>query len=140
MRVREKWTIGATLILAVIAVDATVAAIQYAATHERAVDWTWDLRAPNGNSGFAMILNSNAWEWVSGKPGSEWAETLLTDRTDHRLTALIEHGIQGKPTGCPAHWLLAQVKALPNGSVFVSGYCATEAELEKARGNAFAEL
>jgi hypothetical protein len=71
---------------------------------------------------------------VSGRPSAAWAETILSDRTAPRLTALIEHGMHWESTGCPAHWLLAQIRALPDGSVFLSGYCASNSELEKARG------
>lgn len=104
---------------------------------DQRIKWTWGLRAPNGHLGFALHFNERAWEWLSGGPASALTHTLLTDRTDTRLTAVIERGLREASDGCPGHWLLSQVLALPDGSVFVSGYCATEGELEKARGASY---
>lgn len=101
---------------------------------EQRIEWTWSLRAPNGLPGFALHFNERAWEWLSGGPASALTHTLVTDRTDTRLTAVIERGLREASDGCPGRWLLAQVHVLPDKSVFVSGYCATEAELRKARG------
>ena len=105
---------------------------------EQQISWTWGLRAPNGQPGFALVFNAPAWLWLSGGPPSALARTFVTDRTDTRLTAVIEHGLRKASNGCPGRWLLAQVCVLPDNNVFVSGYCATEGELERARGNSYA--
>jgi hypothetical protein len=105
---------------------------------EQQIEWTWGLRAPNGQPGFAPHFDERAWAWLSGGPPSALTYTILTDRTDTRLTAIIEHGLRKASGACPGRWLLAQVHVLPDQSVFVSGYCATEAELEQARGNSYA--
>jgi hypothetical protein len=133
MRTKGKLAIGAALILAVMAGAFTSHWLT-----EQQFEWAWGLRAPNGHPGFALHFNEHAWAWVSGGPPSALARTILTDRTDTRLTSVIEHGLAAVPNGCPGRWLLAQVHVLPDQSVFVSGYCATEAELEKARGNSYA--
>jgi hypothetical protein len=135
MRTKAKLAIGAALIL-------TITAGAYTAhlMTEKEITWTWGLRAPNGRPGFVLAFNAPAWTWISGGPASALAKTILTDRTDLRLTGVIEHGIAAAPNGCPGRWLLAQVHALPDGSVFISGFCATQPELERARGNAFAML
>jgi hypothetical protein len=128
MRTQGFLAIGAALIL-------TVAAGAYTGQRltEQQIEWTWGVRAPNFHPGFALHFNERTWEWLSGRPPSALANTILSDRTDTRLTAVIEYGLRKASNRCPGHWLLARIHVLPDQSVFVSGYCATKAELEKAR-------
>jgi hypothetical protein len=102
---------------------------------EQHIDWVWPLRAPNGQSGFAMHFNAPAWVWLTGRPASAIADSMISNRTNTRLTGVIENGMGRTPGACPSHWLLADIHVLPDGSVFVSGYCATQAELERAGRN-----
>jgi hypothetical protein len=133
MRTKGKLAIGAALILAVMGGAYTGHRLS-----ERQIEWTWGLRTPNGPPGFALHFNERAWAWLSGGPPSALANTIFTARTDTWLTAIIEHGLREAPDGCPGCWLLAQVRALSDQGVFVSGYCAAEDELEKARGSTYA--
>ncbi len=109
------------------------AASYYAAMRftEQEVTWTWPLRAPDGQQGFAMILNSRAWRWVSGGPAADWEKTLVSDRTNVRLSGIIAHGFEKVSDGCPTQWQLSEVHPLPNGGVFISAICINAAKTKR---------
>jgi hypothetical protein len=128
---RRLLVIGSLVVVAMAA--ASYWSAQWITAEE--IAFTSGLRAPNGRPGFAFILNSWAWWAVSGGSAAHWQTLLPTDHADLHLTAIINHGLATSAHNCPDRWLLAQVHPLPNGSIFISGYCASEAELGRAGGN-----
>jgi len=123
------------LLIAIAAIAAYIAAPLLI---QQEVTWTW-LRAPNGQPGFALLLNGPAWTWTTGRAGNSLEDGMRSGRFDERLEALVVHGMQNDARGCPHHWLLADVRQLRDGSVFLSGYCATTDELMRARGHVWAK-
>lgn len=97
---------------------------------EQRIEWTWPLRAPSGQPGFALILNSWSWRWVSGGPVDDWERTLVTDRANLRLSAIVAHGFEKVPDGCPKQWQLSDVHPLPDGGIFISGFCTDAAKVK----------
>jgi hypothetical protein len=132
MRINGKLAIGAALILAVIAAAGFGAG--YRAHHEPEANFTW-FHANDGRAGFAMLVNPNLWAWVTEHEGAGWTDTLLDERALERVTALVEHGMSSVPDACPAHWLMSDIRKLPDGSMFFEGRCATDAELRATRSD-----
>jgi hypothetical protein len=91
MRIEGFLSLGAALILVIAASAYTGHRLT-----EQQLDWIWELRAPNGHPGFALVFNLPAWTWASGRAPSDSNHRRRTDR----LTTVIEHGLRQTLDGC----------------------------------------
>jgi len=91
-----------------------------------------DLRAPNGRPGFALVFNSWAWWGVSGQVAAQVATSMQDASTVDALEAVINRALATSSRNCPSRYLLADVHPLPDGGMFVSGWCASQVELENS--------
>jgi hypothetical protein len=128
--------LGGLLILAA-ALTVGVLGSYFTARHltTQTVEFARPLRAPDGRPGFALILNSWAWRWVSGGSATDWERALVSDRANTRLSAIVAHGFNKVPNGCSQRWELSEVHPLPDGGMFVSGICTAGAGFKKAHSS-----
>lgn len=92
------------------------------------VELIYDLRAPNGRPGFAAIFD--AWAWWSLTGQSVATNGSLSKGAAENVRGEINRVLAKTPHNCPDRWLLLSTTALHNGNVALTGYCASQAELE----------
>jgi hypothetical protein len=108
------------------------------AAHEGAAEFSWIPASEHRRAGFGLILNAGLWPRVTGRHGR--GAVIIDAQAQNRLSALIEQAMQSETDGCSGRWLLSNILPLPDGGIFFSGFCATDAELNKARGEAYAKV
>jgi hypothetical protein len=92
------------------------------------------LKAPNGQPGFALLVNAPAWRYLIDHSSLPTAEALNLKVSHDRINAVVAQGLHMDHMDliCP-NWELVQVHPIPGGSVFLSGYCVKSDEIKQTR-------
>jgi hypothetical protein len=120
--------IGLALIFAIAVLFAAECyVIQF---RKQLIDFHW-VKADDAEV-FSLAINAPAWRWLTDGTGQPLTVAIRSNAAHMRLQAIVERAMRGNPYLCPGHWLLREVRAIDEGGVLVSGYCATQDELTRA--------